>query len=80
MVFSDWWLSDAEDYREGIKERTSMTREWNLFREKVSSNTLSIFNAAGWRWDSDTKNIEEFEILKFRNIQSLRKLAQSSRR
>ena len=27
-------VSDAEDYREGIKERTAMTREWNLFLEK----------------------------------------------
>ena len=42
----EWFLqiggvSDAEDYRKGIKERTAMTREWSLFLEKYPLEILN---------------------------------------
>ena len=58
-------VSDAEDYREGIKERTSMTREWNLFLEKYPLILSPYLMQPVGAWDSDTKNIEE--LRKFLN-------------
>ena len=58
-------VSDAEDYREGIKERTSMTREWNLFLEKYPLILSPYLMQPVGTWDSDTKNIEE--LRKFLN-------------
>jgi len=58
-------VSDAEDYREGIKERTAMTREWNLFLEKYSLILSPYLMQPVGAWDSDTKNVEE--LRKFLN-------------
>ena len=58
-------VSDAEDYREGIKERTAMTRKWNLFLEKYPLILSPYLMQPVGAWDSDTKNIEE--LRKFLN-------------
>ena len=58
-------VSDAEDYREGIKERTAMTREWNLFLEKYPLILSPYLMQPVGAWDSDTKNVEE--LRKFLN-------------
>ena len=58
-------VSDSEDYREGIKERTSMTREWNLFLEKYPLILSPYLMQPVGAWDSDTRNVEE--LRKFLN-------------
>ena len=58
-------VGDAEDYREGIKERTAMTREWNLFLEKYPLILSPYLMQPVGAWDSDTKNVEE--LRKFLN-------------
>jgi len=64
-------VSDAEDYREGIKERTSMTREWNLFLEKYPLILSPYLMQPVGTWDSDTKNIEELHKFLNSGIYSL---------
>ncbi len=58
-------VSDAEDYRKGIKERTAMTREWSLFLEKYPLILSPYLMQPVGAWDSDTKNVEE--LRKFLN-------------
>lgn len=58
-------VQDAEDYRIGIKERSAMTREWNLLLEKYPLILSPYLMQPTGEWDSDTKNIEE--IRKFLN-------------
>ncbi len=60
----EWFLhiggvGDAEDYREGIKDRTAMTREWNLFLEKYPLILSPYLMQPVGTWDNDTKNVEE---------------------
>ena len=66
----EWFLqiggvSDAEDYRKGIKERTAMTREWSLFLEKYPLILSPYLMQSVGAWDSDTKNVDE--LRKFLN-------------
>ena len=56
-------VNDAEDYRVGIKERTAMTREWNVFLEKYPLILSPYFLQQTPEWNCDTKSIEE--MLKF---------------
>ena len=58
-------VSDAEDYQKGIKDRTAMTREWNLFLEKYPLILSPYLMQPVGKWDSDTKNVEE--LRKFLN-------------
>ena len=64
-------VSNAEDYREGIKERTAMTREWNLFLEKYTLILSPYLMQPVGAWDNDTKNIEEFRKFLNSGIYSL---------
>ncbi len=51
-------VSDAEAYREGVKERTAMTREWNVFLEKTPLILSPFFLQPTPDWDCDAKSFK----------------------
>ncbi len=64
-------LSDAEDYRLGIKDRTAMIREWSLFLEKYPLIISPYLMQPVGAWNADTKNVEEFRKFLNSGIYSL---------
>ena len=56
-------VNDAEDYRIGIKERTAMTREWNVFLEKYPLVLSPYFLQSTPEWNCDTKSLEDIRSL-----------------
>ncbi len=72
----DWFfqiggVSDAEDYRKGIKERTAMIREWSIFLEKYPLILSPYLMQPVGAYDNDTKNVEEFRKFLNSGIYSL---------
>ena len=51
-------VSDAEAYREGVKDRTAMTREWNVFFEETPLILSPFFLQPTPDWDCDSKSFE----------------------
>lgn len=51
-------VSDIESYREGIKERTAMTREWNVFLEETPLILSPFYLQPTPDWDCDAKSFE----------------------
>ena len=51
-------VGDAEDYRTGIKERTAMTREWNVFLERYPLVLSPFYLQPTPDWDCDSQSLE----------------------
>ena len=51
-------VGDAEDYRTGIKERTAMTREWNVFLEHCPLVLSPFYLQPTPDWDCDSQSLE----------------------
>ena len=51
-------VGDAEDYRTGIKERTAMTREWNVFLERYPLVLSPFYLPPTPDWDCDSQSLE----------------------
>ena len=64
-------VDDAEDYRIGIKERTAMTREWDVFLDKYPLVLSPYFLQQTPEWNCDTKSLEEMRTLFQSGIYSL---------
>ena len=64
-------VGDAEDYRIGIKERTAMTREWDVFLDKYPLVLSPYFLQQTPEWNCDTKSLEEMRTLFQSGIYSL---------
>ena len=64
-------VDDAEDYRIGIKERTAMTREWDVFLDKYPLVLSPYFLQQTPEWNCDTKSHEEMRTLFQSGIYSL---------
>ncbi len=56
-------VAEAEIYRIGIKERTAMTREWNIFLEKYPLILSPYFLQPTPLWDCDAKSYEDTKAL-----------------
>jgi amidase len=52
-------VADAEHYRVGIKERTTMTREWNIFLDEYPLVLTPFFMQPTPVWDCDAKSFEQ---------------------
>ena len=52
-------VADAEGYRAGIKERTTMTREWNIFLEEYPLVLTPYFMQPTPPWDCDARSFNE---------------------
>ena len=52
-------VADAEHYRVGIKERTTMTREWNIFLDEYPLVLTPYFMQPTPTWDCDAKSFEQ---------------------
>ena len=64
-------VDDAEDFRIGIKERTAMTREWDVFLDKYPLVLSPYFLQQTPEWNCDTKSLEEMRTLFQSGIYSL---------
>ena len=64
-------VDDAEDYRIGIKERTAMTREWDVFLDKYPLVLSPYFLQQTPEWNCGTKSLEEMRTLFQSGIYSL---------
>ena len=54
-------IADSETYRIGIKERTSMTREWNIFLDEYPLVLTPYFMRPTPEWDCDAKTVEGYK-------------------
>ena len=52
-------VANAEHYRVGIKERTTMTREWNIFLDEYPLVLTPFFMQPTPAWDCDAKSLEQ---------------------
>ena len=52
-------VADAEQYRAGIKDRTTMTREWELFLDQYPLVLTPYFMRSTPAWDCDARSFEE---------------------
>ena len=52
-------VATAENYRIGIKERTVLTREWNLFLEKYPLVLTPYFMRPVYAWDYDAQGFDQ---------------------
>ena len=52
-------VADAEQYRAGIKDRTTMTREWELFLDQYPLVLTPYFMRSTPVWDCDARAFEE---------------------
>jgi len=52
-------VATAENYRIGIKERTVLTREWNLFLEKYPLVLTPYFMRPVYSWDYDAQGFDQ---------------------
>ena len=50
--------ADATAYREGIKERTAMTRQWDVFLERTPLVLAPYFLQPTPEWDCDAKSLQ----------------------
>jgi amidase len=50
--------ADAAAYREGIKERTAMTRQWDVFLERTPLVLTPYFLQPTPEWDCDAKSLQ----------------------
>ena len=50
--------ADAAAYREGIKERTAMTRQWDVFLEQTPLVLTPYFLQPTPEWDCDAKSLQ----------------------
>ena len=54
-------VADAENYRIGIKERTAITREWNVFLDEYPLVLTPYFMRPTPEWDCDLKSFQDYK-------------------
>ena len=56
-------VANADQYRVGIKERTALTREWNLFLEKYPLVLTPYLMQSVYPWDYDAQSLNQVRDL-----------------
>ncbi|MBO68974.1 MAG: amidase [Acidiferrobacteraceae bacterium] len=56
-------VANADQYRIGIKERTALTREWNLFLEKYPLVLTPYLMQSVYSWDYDAQGLDQVRDL-----------------